>query len=135
MVRNEKILLIVAAIIFAGVFSFLVKVESPSPSFGSGSLYVPEYVVTSTATQATTTLYAFPGVLHTVSVTKPVNNSVITIYDSATTTSPTVAPVVITIANASTSPFTLQIDGSFANGLTVAQSGATSTITFSYQQN
>jgi len=104
-------------------------------SLGSGSLYIPVYVTTSTSVSATTTLYAFPGVLHTISITKPVSGSVITIYDSATTTLPTVAPLVITIPAANLAPFTLNIDGIFANGLTVQQGTATSTINVTYQQN
>lgn len=134
MSRNEKIGLVVIGIFLVGVFAALVKVESPSPSlsavYGSSA-----YVTTSTSVSATTTLYNFAGVLHTISITKPVSNSVITIYDSATTTA-SVAPIVITIPSSSVQvPFTLLIDGIFNNGLTIQQTTATSTVNVSYQQN
>lgn len=136
MVRSEKILFIVAAVIFAGLFSFLVKVESPSPTFGSGSLNVPVYVNGQDANQATTTIFAFPGVLHTIVVTKPVVGSVINVYDSATTTVSTAPIASITIPTSPTStPFFLEFDINVFNGLTVSQTVGTSTINLSYQQN
>ena len=134
MTRLEKILSGVLVLIVLGFAVYAIK-PATAPSLGAG-LNVSAFSTTSTATQATTTLYAFAGTLHTVSVTKPVSGSVITIYDSATTTAPTVAPLVITIpTGATTTPFTLTIDGEFNNGLTIQQSTATSTINITYQGN
>lgn len=137
MTTSQKILNIVSGALLLILVIFAVYSARPStqPSLGSGSLYIPAYIATSSATQATTTLYAFSGVLHTISITKPVSNSVISIYDSATSTNPTGPIVSVTIPTSPTStPFTLLIDGNFANGLTIAQSGATSTVTLTYQQ-
>lgn len=131
---RQKLYGSVCVIFSVALFAFLIKVESPDSSLGAASLNNPAYVTTSTATQATTTLFTFPGVLHTISITKPVSGSVITIYDSATTTAPTIAPLVITVP-ASSTPFTLTIDGIFNNGLTIQQSTATSTVNINYQQN
>lgn len=132
---REKGYLAIGLILAAGLFAFLVRVESPSSSLGAASLNNPAYVVTSTSVTATTTIFTFAGVLHTISVTKPVAGSVITIYDSATTSTATIAPVVITLpASTSTVPFTLTIDGIFNNGVTITNSG-TSTVTLTYQQN
>lgn len=134
MTTTSKILsgIIVVLVLAFGFFFF--TAQAPTKL---GAVYGnPAYVTTSTATQATTTLYAFAGILHTISITKPVSNSVITIYDSATTTTPTIAPLVITIPSSSAqSPFTLTIDGIFNNGLTIQQATATSTVNVTYQQN
>ena len=137
--NKPEIIVKSAIVILLGIiatFLYGFSHQMQSKNLGSGNLYIPAYVTTSTATQATTTLYAFPGVLHSISITKPVAGSVITIYDSATTTAPTIAPIVITIPTAPTStPFTLNIDGIFNNGLTIQQGTATSTVNVSYQQN
>lgn len=134
MTLRQKLLTSFGIILVVALFALLLKQESPSPSLGATSLANPAYVVTSTATSATTTIYSFAGVLHTLTVTKPTASDVITVYDSATTTSPTIAPIVITIpASPTSTPVTLTFDGIFNNGLTVQQS-ATSTITVTYQQ-
>ena len=133
MTKADKILLGVALILTLGIVVYISR-PATAPTFGAG-LNVAAFSTTSTATQATTTLYAFAGTLHTISVTKPVSGSVITIYDSATTTAPTVAPLVITITTSTVAPFTLTIDGEFNNGLTIQQSTATSTINVTYQGN
>ena len=136
MTTREKILIGFVFIFAIAVIGLSYASRPTHTSLGSGSLYIPAYVTTSTSVSATTTLYAFPGVLHNISITKPVAGSVITIYDSATTTAPTIAPIVITIPTSPTStPFTLNIDGIFNNGLTIQQSTATSTVNVTYQQN
>jgi hypothetical protein len=134
MTKVEKIIGGLIAIIVVGFALYAIK---PATAPSLGSVYGnPAFVTTSTATQATTTLYAFAGILHTISITKPAAGSVITIYDSATTSSPTIAPLVITIPTTPTStPFTLTIDGIFNNGLTIQQATATSTVNVTYQQN
>lgn len=133
MTKPERYLALTVGIIVLGLAIYATRPVT-APTLGAG-LNVAYYSTTSTATQATTTLYAFAGTLHTVSVTKPVSGSVITIYDSATTTSPTVAPLVITITTSTVAPFTLTIDGEFNNGLTIQQSTATSTVNITYQGN
>jgi hypothetical protein len=135
MTLRQKVYSVFGTALAVALFAFLVKIESPSPSLGQ--VYgVSAFSVTSTATQATTTLYAFGGILHTVTITKPVSNSVITICDSATSSSCAVAPIVITIPSSSTQvPLTLTFDARFFNGLTIVQSGATSTLSPTYQQN
>lgn len=132
MTLREKILTALVAGFFIGAIGFFVKLNPPQ-NLGSGSLYIPSYEYSQEATQATTTLFAFSGVLHTLSITKPVTNSIISVYDSATSTSPTVLIAQVTISPTST-PFSLFFDTRVINGLTIAQSGATSTLTASYQQ-
>ena len=89
------------------------------------------------ATSATTTLATYPGILHTINVTTPVANSVIAVYDavSSSTATTTNRIALITLPATTTTPFTLIFDNIFAKGLTVSQSGASSTLTAEYQQN
>ena len=88
------------------------------------------------ATSATATLAAYPGTLHTLTVTTPVASSVIKVCDSATSSSCAVVVATITIPSTPiTAPFTLTFDNIMNNGLTVVQTGASSTITAEYQQN
>lgn len=133
MTKLNKIFLALFAIVIIGIAFYAIRPPS-SPSFGATSLNNPAYVVTSSAQSATTTIYSFAGVLHTLTITKPVAGDVITVYDSATTTAPSIAPIIITIPSSPTStPVTFLFDGIFNNGLTIQQS-ATSTLSVTYQQ-
>jgi len=105
-----------------------------APVFGS-ALYTPTYSNYTDSALATTTLAAWAGTLHTISVTTPVASSVITVCDSAATTTCAVVVAKITIPSTAPAPFTLHFDGQFVNGLTVVQATATSTLTADYQQN
>jgi hypothetical protein len=88
------------------------------------------------ATLATTTLANYPGILHTLTVTTPVASSVINVYDAASTSTATTLVATISIPSTPiTAPFTLLFDNIHTKGLTVVQSGATSTLTAEYQQN
>lgn len=107
--------------------------HNASPSLGSGSLYIPAYIDYQDSVSATTTLASFSGVLHTIVFTKPVAGSVINVYDSATTTTPTVLLASMAVTSTG-NPFTLTFDVNTVNGLTVVQTGATSTMTLTYQQ-
>ena len=125
-----KQILIALGIIAAFAIGFYV--HTPSAKLGS-ALYTPTYTDYSDKTQATTTLAAFPGTLHTVIFGNPVAGSVVTICDSATSSSCATVVATLTIPS-TTAPFTLTFDNQFTNGLTVYQATATSTITFEYQQ-
>lgn len=133
MTKSDKIIAAIVIILLASVLGFLIKVESPSPSLGSGSLYVPAYIDYYTSS-ASTTLATFPGVLHTIVIGKAAAGSVITVYDSSSSSVLTTILTSITIPNATTTPFYVELDSNTANGLTVTQSGATSTLTLTYQQ-
>jgi hypothetical protein len=102
-----------------------------------GSVYgSPAFNDYTDATLATTTLANYPGILHTLTVTTPVASSVIKVYDAASTSTATTLIATISIPSTPiTAPFTLLFDNIQASGLTVAQSGATSTFTAEYQQN
>jgi hypothetical protein len=75
--------------------------------------------------------------LHTVTIATPVANSVINVFDAATTSTATTSRLVatITLPTATSTPFTLTFDNAMVYGLTVSQSGASSTITAEYNQN
>lgn len=87
------------------------------------------------ATLATTTLANYAGILHVIDVTTPIANSVITVYDAASTSTATTVVAKITVPSTATNPFELTFDNIQTTGLTVAQSGATSSLTAEYQQN
>jgi len=87
------------------------------------------------ATLATTTLANYAGILHVIDVTTPIANSVITVYDAASTSTATTVVAKITVPSTATNPFELTFDNIFKSGLTVVQTGASSTITAEYQQN
>ena len=113
------------------VFGYVKPVQKLGSVYGS-----PAFNDYTDAASATTTLATYPGILHVINVTTPVASSVITVYDSAssTTASTTVAKISIP-STPITAPFTLTFDNIMVNGLTVVQSGATSSITAEYQQN
>lgn len=134
MTKLEKTLLGLFALVLFGIAIYSVR-PTTQPSLGSGSLYVPAYVNLNFATTTTTTVANFPGVFHSLTIATPISGNVITIYDSATTTSPTVIMAKITEPSSTTIvPVTLQFDGSFVNGLTIQQT-ASSSLTVNYQQN
>lgn len=121
--------------IFLGFIASFVSAPQPK-TLGSSVLNIPVYSNTQITTSPTTTIAAYPGVLHSVTFNAPVSNSVVTVYDSATTTTPTTILETITIPSSSAqTPFTLVYDGNFTKGLTVVQTGASSTFTVNYQQN
>ena len=123
--------------VLIGVFLAVLVFNYVHPVQKLGSVYGnPSFDDYTLATLATTTLAAFPGILHTIVVTTPVASSVITVYDSASSTTASTTVAKITIPSTPiTAPFSLSFDNSFYNGLTVVQSGATSTLTAEYQQN
>jgi len=110
----------------------------PATKLGAGVYGTPAFNDYLDSTSATTTLANYPGILHTISVTVPAANSIISVYDSATTTIVTSTVLVASIkipATVSSTPFTLTFDNIFTQGLTVLQSGASSTLTAEFQQN
>lgn len=133
MTTTSKILsgIIVVLVLACGFFFFTAKAPTKL-----GAIYgTPAFNDYVDATQATTTLAAYPGILHTILVTTPVANSVITVYDSASSTTASTVVAKITIPASAPAPFELTFDNIFTKGLTVVQSGATSTLTAEYQQN
>ena len=123
---------IVILVVAFGFFFFTPK----APTKLGGVYGTPAFNDYTDAAQGTTTLAAFPGVLHTLTVTTPVASSVIKVCDSATSSSCAVVVATITIPSTPiTAPFTLTFDNIFNNGLTIQQSTATSTLTAEYQIN
>jgi hypothetical protein len=102
---------------------------------GAGVYGTPAFNDYTDATLATTTLANYPGILHTILVTTPVANSVITVYDSASSTTASTVVAKITVPATATNPFELTFDNIFTKGLTIQQATATSTLTAEYQQN
>lgn len=134
MTKREKVFIGLFALIVFGVAIYSTR-PITEPSFGSASLYVPTYVNALDAAVATTTIANFPGVLHSVTIDTPISGNVITVYDSASTSTASVVIAKITEPSSTTiAPVTLQFDGSFINGLTITQT-ASSTLTVNYQQN
>lgn len=131
---KEKIGFIAVVLVLGGIAGFLFRSESPSPSLGS-ALYTPTYSLSTTNTSASTTLFAFAGTLHTLVITAPVSNSVIGVYDSASTSTASAKFTVTIPSSTAQVPLTLTFDAQFSNGLTIAQTGASSTIVATYQQN
>ena len=134
-----KIKYIIAAIIIlclAALSGFLFR---PSQKL-QGGLYTPVYQYTNFAqtndsTSVGTLIQGYAGILHTVVFATPVVASVVVLYDSATTTiqiGTTTAMAKFTIP-ASPQPFSVLFDSSFANGLVVDQTAATSTLTITTQ--
>lgn len=121
------------AVIVVGL-GFLIFRPAKAPTLGS--VYSsPAFNDYTDATMATTTLANYPGILHTILVTTPVANSVITVYDAASTSTATTVIAKITVPSTAANPFELTFDNIQTKGLTVVQSGATSTLTAEYQQN
>ena len=134
MTTSSKILsgIIVVLVVAFGFFFFTAKAPTKL-----GSVYgTPAFNDYTDAVSATTTLATYPGILHAIVVGTPVASSVIKVYDAASTSTATTLIATISIPSTPiTAPFTLLFDNIQASGLTVAQSGATSTFTAEYQQN
>ena len=133
MTKFDKVILtvaIVAIVVLAGIAVYGLSHRSVK----LGSVYgTPAFDDYTDATLATTTLATFGGILHTIVITNPVSNSVITVCDSATTSSCGTTVAVITIPSSSVQePFTLTFDNINVNGLTIQQATATSTLTAEY---
>ena len=118
--------LVIIALFFRGT-------PTAPAKLGSSQYGVPAFDDFQDATSATTTLATFPAILHTIVVTQPVSNSVISVYDAASTSTATTAIITITIPSSTTqTPFTLTFDNINVNGLTISQATATSTLTVEY---
>jgi hypothetical protein len=133
MTTTSKILsgIIVVLVLACGFFFFTAKAPTKL-----GSVYgVSAFNDYTDATLATTTLANYPGILHTILVTTPVANSVITVYDSASSTTASTVVAKITVPATAANPFELTFDNIFTKGLTIQQATATSTLTAEYQQN
>jgi len=92
-------------------------------------------ITASSASNVVTLTAPVQSVPFTLSVTSSTQNCLAV---ASTYTAPTGSPVIATISIPSTpitAPFTLTFDNIMVNGLTVVQSGATSTLTAEYQQN
>lgn len=83
------------------------------------------------AATGTTLVKGNPGVLHTVTFNNPVATSVVTIYDSTSTASPTTPIAEITVP-ASPMPVTLTYDAAMNTGIVVKVATAGSDITVNY---
>ena len=133
MTTTSKILsgIIVVLVLACGFFFFTAKAPTKL-----GSVYSsPAFNDLTDATLVTTTLATYPGILHTILVTTPVANSVITVYDSASSTTASTVVAKITIPASAPAPFELTFDNIFTKGLTIQQATATSTLTAEFQQN
>jgi hypothetical protein len=134
MTTTSKILsgIIVVLVLACGFFFFTHQPVKLGQVYGVSAFN--DYV---DSTSATTTLATYPGILHTILVNTPIANSVIKIIDANSTTTAASGTVIATITVPSTAanPFELTFDNIMTKGLTVVQSGATSTLTAEFQQN
>jgi hypothetical protein len=135
MTTLEKTLVGIATLIIFFASFLGGQVLDKSNKLGVGAFQIPTYNYLTDLTSATTTLATYPGTIHSVTVATPVANSVITIYDSASSTTASTVVARITVPSAAPAPFTLLFDTSLTQGLTVVQTGASSTMTISYKQN
>ena len=83
------------------------------------------------AAPTTTTVRTGAGILHTLTVNKPVASSVITIYDN-TAASGTVIGTVTLPATLLSDAFTLTYDAAFSTGLTIVTATGASDITVTF---
>jgi hypothetical protein len=141
MTKLEK-LLIGAGIVILCIASFIggQVLNVKAPTFGNAyGLYTPTYndtyfASTSASTSVGTLIDAFPGLLHTISIETPLTGSIIAIYDTNSSTVQVGTTTLIAKFTITTSsPFSVILDTSFANGLVVDQTAATSTMTFSWK--
>jgi hypothetical protein len=133
MTKLDKVIItvaIVAIVVLVGIAVYGLSHQSVK----LGSIYgTPAFDDYTDATLATTTLATFGGILHTIVITNPVSNSVINVYDAASTSTAVTPIATITIPSSSTqTPFTLTFDNINVNGLTISQATATSTLTAEY---
>lgn len=84
------------------------------------------------ASATTTVVKSGAGVLHTLTINKPVASDTITIYDNTAGSGTAIAIPTIPSTVTGESPFTLIYDAAFATGLTVVTSGSDD-ITVSYR--
>ncbi len=129
----QSIKVLIGIFIAVVLFGFT---KASAPTQKLGSVYgTPSFNDYTDAALATTTLANYPGILHTITVASPATSSVITVYDAASTSTASTVVATITIPSTAVAPFTLTFDNIQTKGLTVVQSGATSTITAEYKQN
>jgi hypothetical protein len=100
-----------------------------STTFGNANLTISAYKYLNITTDATTTVKASPGILHTICINTPAATETLTIYDN---TSASGTKIGTTTLFASTNPcFTY--DAYFATGLTIVTATAAGDITVTYQ--
>lgn len=83
-------------------------------------------------TTATTAVKATNGILHTITVNKPVASSVITIYDSLAASGTVIGTITLPASLVSEGPYSAIYDVYFLTGLTIATATGASDITVSY---
>lgn len=81
------------------------------------------------ATPTTTVVKSGAGILHTITLNKPVATAVLTIYDNTAASAPVIGTITIP---ASPMPVTLTYDAAFSTGLTIKTETAASDITVTY---
>lgn len=84
------------------------------------------------AAPTTTTVKAAPGVLHTITINKPLANGVITVYNAITATGTPIIIITRAASLLSDAPVTLTYDIEFSVGLTIVTSGAAQDVSISY---
>ena len=116
----QSVKVLIGVFIAVVIFGFVHPATAPTKL---GQVYgVSAFNDLTDATLATTTLATYPGILHTILVTTPVANSVITVYDSANNA---VIPATLatgTVTFGSTTTATSTATGTYAilvNGLTI----------------
>jgi hypothetical protein len=89
------------------------------------------YKYTNIAGLATTVVESAPGLLHSITINKPVASSVITLYDSLTATGTIIGTITLPAGLLQQGPYTAMYDVELLVGLTVVTATAASDITIS----
>lgn len=98
-------------------------------------LNAQEYQYTPISTAPTTTLvFSGRGLLHTLTINRPLANGVITIYDALTATGTPIATITRPNVLLNDAPVTLTYDVSISTGLTIVTTVAQQNITVAWAQ-
>lgn len=96
----------------------------------------PEFQITPIALAAPTTTLVFSGkgLLHTITINKPVAAGVITVYDALTATGTPIAIITRAGTLLSDAPVSLLYDAAISTGLCIVTSGAAQDISVTWQK-
>ena len=90
------------------------------------------YVNISGASTTTAVIKATPGVLHSVTINKPLGSGVVTIYDNTAASGTAIATITLPATLLTNGPCTATYDVVFGTGLSIATTAAATDVTVSY---
>jgi len=128
MMRKTLLTVGVATLITAGV---VYGVGLLAPSSNQTSYFNYSYIDTN---NSTTSLKTTSGILYALTIDTPATSSVLTLYDSTSTSAAgtVIAKVTLPATLLQQGPYTAIFDVYFKNGLVIQQTGNTSTLTVSF---